>query len=105
MSGQQLFFNPYFEIKGKESVISSNPPCKDVNVWFTTVPLNPWFNQKRVRHLRFSDKKCFISVSFSVASYKAAVVLCIDGVTLTYAYNPFKRGNVEQGGENGREGL
>ena len=34
-------------LKGTESVISSDPPCKDGNVRFTTVPLKPC-----------SDKKC-----------------------------------------------
>ena len=27
------------DIKGTVSVISSDPPCKDGNGWFTTVPL------------------------------------------------------------------
>ena len=27
-------------IKGTVSVISSEPPCKDDNAWFITVPLN-----------------------------------------------------------------
>ena len=47
-------------IKGTVSVISSDPPCKDSSIQFTTVPLKS-----------LSDQTClFISVNFSIVSYK-----------------------------------
>ena len=44
-----------------ESVISSNPPCKDRNAIFTTIPLIPSFSLAR---------KLFNSDHLSIASYK-----------------------------------
>ena len=52
-------------IKGTVSVISSDPPFKDVNVRLTTIPWKPLSDQKCGRHYRFSDSKVFNSENFS----------------------------------------
>ena len=57
-------------LKGAVNVILVEPPSKVGNGRFTTVPLKPWSDQKCGRHRRFLTKKVFISVSFSIASYK-----------------------------------
>ena len=36
------FFLGLYVIKGAVSIISSDPPCKEGNARFTTVPLKPW---------------------------------------------------------------
>ena len=56
--------NTFFIVKETVSVISSDPPCKVGNAWFTTVPLNPLSN-KNVEDVVFLIRKVFISVSFS----------------------------------------
>ena len=57
-------------LKGAVNVISVKPPSKVGNGRFTAVPWKPWSDQKCGRHRRFLTKKVFISVSFSIASYK-----------------------------------
>ena len=56
--------NLYYKIfiEGTVSVISSGPPCKDSNAWFTTV--------QSTTVQRFSDQKVFFSVNFSIVSNK-----------------------------------
>ena len=56
--------NAFFIVKRTVSVISSDPPCKVGNAWFTTVPLNPLSNTN-VEDVVFLIRKVFISVSFS----------------------------------------
>ena len=56
-------------IKGTVSVISSNPPCKDGNARFTTVPLKAlcdqvWVRYHRSKHL--TSRKTTISSTFLI---------------------------------------
>ena len=37
-------------LKGTVSVISSDPPCKDDNAWFTKVPLKALSDQHWIRY-------------------------------------------------------
>ena len=53
--------------KGIVSVILSDPPCKDCNVRFTTVPLKPLFDQNVEDTADFQTRKLFTSVSFFIA--------------------------------------
>ena len=46
-----------FLFKGTVSVISNDPPCKDGNTQFTTVPLKPLSDKKCGRYFRFSKFK------------------------------------------------
>ena len=49
-------------VKGTVRVISSDPPCKDGNVRFTTVPLKPLSDPKMWKILSFFQTwKVFIS--------------------------------------------
>ena len=45
-----LLFNNHYMFKGIVSVISSDPPCKDDNAWFTTVPLKAVSDQILIRY-------------------------------------------------------
>ena len=54
--------------KGTESVISSDSPCKDSSVRFTTVPLKLKSDKKFGRYRRLSDSEVFIFVTFFIGS-------------------------------------
>ena len=54
-------------LKETVSVILCNPPCKDVNSRFTTVPLKPYSDKNVEDTIVFLTRKVFISVSFSIA--------------------------------------
>ena len=43
--GFHLSLRSFASLQGTVSVISSDPPCKDVNAEFTTVPLRPSVDQ------------------------------------------------------------
>ena len=58
----QLQILPYFHFKGTVSVVSSDPPCKDGNARFTTVPLTP----KSDLNVVFLIRKVCISVFSSL---------------------------------------
>ena len=45
-----LLFNNHYMFKGIVSVISSDPPCKDDNARFTTVPLKAVSDQILIRY-------------------------------------------------------
>ena len=62
--------------KGRVSVILSDPPCKDCNVRFTTVPLKPLFDQNVEDTADFQTRKLFTSVSFFI------------GIHVTFAEKP-----------------
>ena len=57
-------------IKGTVCVKISNPPCKDENARFTTVPLKLLSNQKCGRYRLFLTRKVFNFDVFSSASNK-----------------------------------
>ena len=57
-------------VKGTVSVISSDPPFKDGNVRFTTVPLKSLNLIKNVEDTVVILTRSVISVSFCIASYK-----------------------------------
>ena len=39
-----------YTLKATVRVISCNPPCKDTNVWFSTVPLKALSDQAWIRY-------------------------------------------------------
>ena len=45
------------KLKGRISVISSDPPCKNGNARFTMIPLQRFTDKKCGRYRRFSDSK------------------------------------------------
>ena len=59
-----------YRIKGTVSVISSEPPCKDCNVQFTTVPLT-LKSDKNVKDFDvFLTREVEMSVNFFIISYR-----------------------------------
>ena len=82
--------NTNASLKGTVSVILSDPPYKDSNARFTTVPLKPSLIKITVGLL---TRKVFISLSFFIASYKqiALTVLLYWRDTWKYVNNPFKQ--------------
>ena len=58
-------------IKGTVRVISSDPPCKDDNVRFATVPLKALSDQVWIRHQCFSFIKPFFSSAVSLWKWSA----------------------------------
>ena len=57
------FYSAFKDFKGTVRVISINPPCKDGNVRFTTVPLKSYliieeFNSDNFSIASFTSKKC-----------------------------------------------
>ena len=53
---------PWLRFKGTVSVISNDPPCKEGNVRFTTVPLKGLSNKAWIRNSCFCFFKLLISI-------------------------------------------
>ena len=63
------------QLKGTVRLISSDPPCKDGNAWYTTVPLKPFLINN------VEDLKVFISDDFYMFS-------CCRNAQLTFVEKP-----------------
>ena len=71
-------------MKGDVSVISSDPPCKDGNAWFTTVLLKALSDQVWIKY------QC---LNFKIIFFVPLWIGQLEWMFLNCVYNPFNSKN------------
>ena len=104
-----LFLFWYFLLKGSVGIISNKCPCKDGNVWFTTVPfninliknvgkkcisVNLWTVKPQMKINRL-ETKSLISISNLIRQAYNGIVVnrtlpSLRRASLVFSYSPFK---------------